>query len=225
MKQNILQQITTPKNYVGTKFTNLATSEQFTCTVTEQTNIDVLVKYFGGMKSYTIDFFEMNIQDGIFVVVPNAPDVKNYVGTMFKEKDFDNYYTVKHQNDDYIICDYTTSIKTYPNNQIFIKLFKEMIAKGAWVIVLDVPKTKKYIMYNGAWVIVPDVPEVNNKDISLNVSDRQVAHLREQISRIQRQVHLIREGNTISGDIDRMDIIVDTAKDIDRILCDLKTTK
>ena len=75
MKQNISQQITTPKNYVGVKFINLATSEQITCTVTEQTNIDVLVKYFGGMKSYTIEFFEMNIQDGVFVVVPDNSEV------------------------------------------------------------------------------------------------------------------------------------------------------
>ena len=67
--------IESPKNYVGTRFTNLSTSEQNTCTVTNQTNIDVLVKWFGGMKSYTIDYFEMNIQDGVFVIVPDNSEV------------------------------------------------------------------------------------------------------------------------------------------------------
>ena len=137
MKQNISQQITTPKNYVGVKFINLATSEQITCTVTEQTNIDVLVKYFGGMKSYTIEFFEMNIQDGIFVVVPNAPDVKNYVGVKFTNLSDRVIREVFNQDEDSIYYTvYLEDGKTL-DKKSSIERFEEYIADGTWIIVPD----------------------------------------------------------------------------------------
>lgn len=53
------------------------------------------------------------------------------------------------------------------------------------------------------------------------ITDRQIAHLREEISRVQRQIQLIKEGKTHSGDKDRMDIAVDCCKEIDRVLCEL----
>lgn len=53
------------------------------------------------------------------------------------------------------------------------------------------------------------------------ITDRKIAHLREEVSRIQRQVHLIKEGKTHSGDKDRMDIVVDCCKEVDRVLCEL----
>ena len=58
-------------------------------------------------------------------------------------------------------------------------------------------------------------------DKELKITDRQIAHLREEISRVQRQIQLIKQGKTHSGDKDRMDIAVDCCKDIDRVLCGL----
>ena len=58
-------------------------------------------------------------------------------------------------------------------------------------------------------------------DKELKITDRQISHLREEISRVQRQVQLIKQGKTHSGDKDRMDIAVDCCKEIDRVLCEL----
>ena len=58
-------------------------------------------------------------------------------------------------------------------------------------------------------------------DKKLKITDRQIAHLREGISRVQRQIQLIKQGKTHSGDKDRMDIVVDSCKEIDRDLCEL----
>lgn len=58
-------------------------------------------------------------------------------------------------------------------------------------------------------------------DKELKITDRQIAHLREEISRVQRQIQLIKQGKTHSGDKDRMDIAVDCCKEIDRVLCGL----
>lgn len=58
-------------------------------------------------------------------------------------------------------------------------------------------------------------------DKELKITDRQIAHLREEISRVQRQLKLIKQGKTHSGDKDRMDIAVGCCKEIDRVLCEL----
>lgn len=58
-------------------------------------------------------------------------------------------------------------------------------------------------------------------DKELKITDRQIAHLREEISRVQRQINLIKQGKTHSGYKDRMDIAVDCCKEIDRVLCEL----
>jgi flagellar biosynthesis/type III secretory pathway ATPase len=58
-------------------------------------------------------------------------------------------------------------------------------------------------------------------DKELKITDRQIAYLREEISRVQRQVQLIKQGEIYSGDKDRMDIAVDCCKEIDRVLCEL----
>jgi len=58
-------------------------------------------------------------------------------------------------------------------------------------------------------------------DKELKITDRQIAHLREEISRVQRQVQLIKQGKTHLGDKNRMDIAVDCCKEIDRVLCEL----
>ena len=58
-------------------------------------------------------------------------------------------------------------------------------------------------------------------DKKLKITDRQISHLREEISRLQRQIQLIKQGKTHSGDKDRMDIATDCCKEIDRVLCEL----
>jgi hypothetical protein len=55
----------------------------------------------------------------------------------------------------------------------------------------------------------------------LKISDIQIAHIREEIGRVQRQMYLIKQGKTHSGNKDRMDIAVDCCKEIDRVLCEL----
>ena len=58
-------------------------------------------------------------------------------------------------------------------------------------------------------------------DKELKITDRQIAHLREEISRVQRQLQLIKKGKTHSGDKDRIGIAVDCCKEIERVLCEL----
>ena len=58
-------------------------------------------------------------------------------------------------------------------------------------------------------------------DKELKITDRQIAHLREEISRVQRQIQLIKQGKTHSVEKDRMEIAVDCCKEIDRVLCQL----
>ena len=58
-------------------------------------------------------------------------------------------------------------------------------------------------------------------DKELKITDRQIAHLREEISRVQRQIQLIKQGKTHSCEKDRMEIAVDCCKEIDRVLCEL----
>jgi len=62
----------------------------------------------------------------------------------------------------------------------------------------------------------------NKMDKELKITDRQVAHLREEISRVQRQFDLIKKGITHVSGKDRMDIASDCCKEIDSVLCGLK---
>lgn len=61
----------------------------------------------------------------------------------------------------------------------------------------------------------------NEMNKELKITDRQIAHLREEISRVHRQIQLIKQVKTHSGDKDRMDIAADCCKEIDRVLCEL----
>lgn len=59
-------------------------------------------------------------------------------------------------------------------------------------------------------------------DKELKITDRQLAHLREEISRIKRQADLIFVGKTQTNDgKHRLDIIREVAQEIDKFLCDI----
>ena len=58
-------------------------------------------------------------------------------------------------------------------------------------------------------------------DKEIKITDRQIAHMREEISRVIRQIRLIKQGKTHQGDKERMGIAVDCCKEIDRILSEL----
>ena len=58
-------------------------------------------------------------------------------------------------------------------------------------------------------------------DKALKITDRQIAHLREEISRVHRQVQLIKQGRPDQFDKYRMDIAIFCCQEIDRLLCEL----
>jgi hypothetical protein len=59
------------------------------------------------------------------------------------------------------------------------------------------------------------------EDKEYTITDRQIATLRETISRVMRQIKLIKRGNTHYNDEDRMDIATECCKEVDKILCNL----
>lgn len=58
-------------------------------------------------------------------------------------------------------------------------------------------------------------------DKEIIITDRQIGHIREEISRVIRQIKLIKIGDTHSGNINRIDIAVVCCKEIDSILSEL----
>ena len=50
------------------------------------------------------------------------------------------------------------------------------------------------------------------------ITDRQIAHLRETVSRIHRQINLIRQGETHVAEKDRMDIMIDCCTESNNVL-------
>lgn len=60
-------------------------------------------------------------------------------------------------------------------------------------------------------------------DKELKITDRQIAHLREEISRVKRQADLLFAGRIQTSDgKHRLDIIIEIVQDVDKILCDIK---
>lgn len=59
------------------------------------------------------------------------------------------------------------------------------------------------------------------KDKVLKITDRQVAHLLEEVSRVKRQIKLFKDGKTHSGTKDRLDIADEVCSGIDKVLCEL----
>lgn len=56
----------------------------------------------------------------------------------------------------------------------------------------------------------------------LKITDRQIAHLREEISRVKKQASFLRAGVTKTNDgKDRISIIMEIAQEIDRVLCNI----